>query len=209
MSLRKFISILSTVVALSVWQSASAALKTDKYHEEIVEMSVEENLIHPEVPRKQIKAVKERQLAMARHLKQKGLMVETARDGMAVILTLGTDGMFLPNDTLLTAAGIRQVEQLEHYLKTPDFYKVLVVVHSDDTGSESYLNALTASRAEEIVRHFASKGLLTDAVIPYGFGMDEPLTDNLSRSSRAANRRVEFYFIPGPALISAARSGKL
>ena len=165
--------------------------------------------MHPEVPKRHIKAGKERQLAMARHLKQKGLKVETARDGMAVILTLGTDGMFLPNDTLLTAGGIRQVDQLDHYLKTPDFYKVLVVVHSDDTGSEAYLNALTASRAEEIVRHFASKGLATDAVIPYGFGVDEPLTDNYSRSSRAVNRRVEFYFIPGPALISAARSGKI
>lgn len=196
-------------MALSVYHPAAAASKADKYHEEIVEMSVEENMMHPEVPKKQIKAVKERQLAMARHLKQKGLKVETARDGLVVILTLQSDAMFLPNDTLLTDNGKAQLAMVEHYLKTPDFYKLLVVVHSDDTGSESYLNALTASRADEIVREFADRKFNTSAVIPYGFGVDEPLAGNHSRSGRAANRRVEFYFVPGPAFIAAAKSSRL
>lgn len=201
--------ILAVAAALVFSPQAMAKTDNDRYHEEIVEMSVEENLMHPEVPKKALKSVKDRQLAMARHLKQKGLKVEMARDGLAVILTLQTDGMFAPNDTLLTPAASKQLALVEHYLKTPDLYKMLVVVHSDDTGSESYLNELTTSRAEELVRYFEKKGLAADGVIPYGFGIDEPVTDNHSRRSRATNRRVEFYFIPGPEMIRLAKSGKL
>lgn len=189
--------------------SANAKSSTEKYHEQIVEMSVEENLMTPEVPKKQLTAVKNRQLAVARYMKKNGMDVEMTRDGLVVVLTLPSDIIFAPNDTVVTKAGAKSLETVAHYLKTPDFYKVLVVAHSDDTGSEEYLNSLTAARADAIVHNFQNKGLQVKGVVPYGFGTDEPVKPNSTRRGRAANRRIEFYLIPGPEMISAAKAGTL
>lgn len=212
MSLKKALHILLAAATIFISDQAMAKSPSDKYsryHEEIVDLSVEENLMSPEVPKKQLTAIKNRQLAMAKHLKRKGFKVETARDGLAVIVTLQSDGMFMPNDTLLTKGARQNLDILGHYLKTPDFYKVLIVAHSDDTGSEDYLNSLTVKRADAIVKDFEAKGLEINGVIPYGLGCDEPVAENFSRNGRSQNRRVEFYFIPGPEMISQAKAGKL
>lgn len=199
-----------TVIAASAsWQPLQAKSAIEKYHDEIVELSVEDNVTHPDVPKKQILPIKNRQLSMARHLKQKGLNVETARDGLVVVATIPAEVLFASNDTLLLPKASTQLDLIAHYLKTPDFYKLLVVVHSDNTGSEEYLNTLTTNRAEAIVNNFAKRGNAIEAVIPYGLGADEPLVPNVTAKNRASNRRVEFYFVPGPEMISQAKAGKL
>lgn len=200
---------MTVIAASALWQPLQAKNAIEKYHDEIVELSVEDNVTHPDVPKKQIIAIKNRQLSMARHLKQKGVNVETTRDGLVVVATIPAVVLFAPNDTLLLPKAATQLDLIAHYLKTPDLYKLLVVAHSDNTGSEEYLNALTTNRAEDIVNNFASRGLAVDAVIPYGLGADEPLVPNVTVKNRASNRRVEFYFVPGPEMISQAKAGKL
>ncbi len=209
MTLLKTLHIILTAAAMTLATAAEAKSSLDKYHEEIVDMSVEENLMSPEVPKKLTNSVKNAQIAMARHLKKKGMQVETARDGLVVVVTLSSDNLFLPNDTTLSPLAPKTLDQFNHYLKTPDLYKILVVAHSDDTGTEEYLNSLTAARADAVVRYFNGKGLPTDGVVPYGFGTDEPVATNISRRGRATNRRIELYFIPGPEMLSLARNQKL
>lgn len=46
-------------------------------------------------------------------------------------------------------------------------------------------------------------------VIPYEFGDTEPMVPNDTRDGRAENRRVEFYLIPGPKMITLAHKGLL
>lgn len=205
--MRKLLIYTLCIIAAALPASAKGTL--DKYHETILELSVDENLAQPEVPKKQIPAIRERQSSMAKYLKGKGLTVEMARDGLAVVVTLPAEELFAANDTVVTAGAAKNLDLLSHYLKTPDLYKVLVVAHSDDTGTEEYLNSLTEARAEAIVQWMADRKFDTTAVIPYGFGADEPLEDNGTRQGRAANRRVEFYFVPGPVMIDRAKTGKL
>lgn len=208
MNVLRFLHI-SVIAAAALTASAKGPSDYQKYHEDIVELSMEENLAHPEVPKKAVEPIKTRQLSMARHLKSKGMKVETARDGLAVVVTIGTDALFQPNDTLLTRQAGKQLDMLAHYLKTPDFYKLLIVVHSDNTGSEEYLNSLTTFRADILSEALTARGALAESLVTYGFGTDEPLLPNSNRANRAANRRAEFYFVPGPEMISAARSNKL
>jgi flagellar motor protein MotB len=56
---------------------------------------------------------------------------------------------------------------------------------------------------------FEAHSVATDGIVPYGIGMDENIADNNSRASRAANRRIEIYFIPGPVMLEWAKAGKL
>lgn len=206
-----FISIIcAAVLSLSSFQLPLFGKPSlDKYHEEILEMSVEDNLHSPEVPGKYVEVIKDRQMSMAKFLKGKGMKVETTREGLAVVVTIPAAQLFFPNDTVLRPIADKTLAVIGHYLKTPDFYKVLVVVHSDDTGSDSYLNDLTESRSNAVVDWFSARDLPVSGVIPYGYGADEPIASNISRKGRETNRRVEFYFIPGPEMIKQAKSKKL
>lgn len=85
-------------------------------------------------------------------------------------------------------------------------YKVVYTVNSDNTGSESYRDALTDARMNTIYDWFWKKideRKIPEelVIIPESFGSEKPVADNLSRENRRQNRRVEFYFIPGPRLI--------
>ncbi|MDE7407723.1 MAG: OmpA family protein, partial [Muribaculaceae bacterium] len=173
------------------------------------ELSVEDNLAGPEVPVKLVARVTECQQRVAHELKKKGLHVELMRDRQVIVVTLPATPMFQPNDSVLRDQAQAWLRPLAGLLKHPDFYKTLVAVHSDDTGSEEYVNTLTAGRADAIYRWLVGMGCHGESIVPYGIGADEPLAPNDSRARRVANRRVEIYLVPGPGMIEMARTGRL
>ena len=188
---------------------ASAKSSIEKYHDEIAEMSVDANLMSPEVRKKFIEPVKARMADLCARLRKANLDADAnERGGLVVAVTIPAAEIFAPNDTLVAPYGVKPLMTLSRHLKVPDYYKVLVTVHSDDTGNEDYLNQLTRTRADAIVNWFESQGLKTDGIIPYGMGFDEPLSVEPSRSARALNRRVEIYFVPGPKMIDDVKSGR-
>ena len=185
--------------------------KTDmnRYHDEIAELSVDDNVQSPEVPKKAMTKVKEKQTALTAALTKKGLKVERMRNDLVRIVTVPVAELFAPNDTVLSLNASQTLDIMVPHLKVADMYKVLVLVHSDDTGSEEYLNHLTESRSQAIVDYFGKKRIATEGIIPYGYGTDEPLASNDTQKNRALNRRVDFYFIPGPEMIERAKNGVL
>lgn len=69
--------------------------------------------------------------------------------------------------------------------------RVLIVGHTDDTGS-SRLNAdLSEQRARNVARLFAEAGVPVAQVYYQGSGETQPIADNRSDQGRARNRRVE------------------
>jgi outer membrane protein OmpA-like peptidoglycan-associated protein len=69
--------------------------------------------------------------------------------------------------------------------------RVLVIGHTDDTGS-SRLNAdLSESRARNVARLFAEAGLPASQIFFQGAGETQPVADNRADEGRARNRRVE------------------
>jgi len=198
----------SVAVAASLGKS-----KAERYHETIFELSVDENVAEPEVPKKQVPAVvgymKKVAGSFVQH-KELGLTVEMARGGQVAVVSLPSDALFAPNDTVLSPSAAELLKPFAKHLTVKDMFKFLVVVHSDDTGTEEYLNSLTEARAEAVAAMWAADPQsASDAVVPYGFGAAEPLVANNSRTNRAKNRRVEIYMIPGPEMIARAKSGKL
>lgn len=189
--------------------AASGKSAIEKYHEEIAELSVDANLASPEVPKKYVDEVKTRMADLLARMKKSGFDADAKeREGLVVTVTIPVSDLFLANDTLIAPHGVKPLMTLSRHLKAPDYYKVLVTVHSDDTGSEEYLNQLTRARADNIVEWFEKQGLQTEGVVPYGMGFDEPVSVDPSRSARALNRRVEIYFVPGPQMINNIKAGK-
>ena len=202
---------LAPLIAALYFLPASAIDKDDlaKYHAKIVGMSIDENIEHPDIPKKHIEETKRRMASMQASLNTNSFKTERKeRDGMVVMVTIPTASLFENNDTIVAAKGVNILHTLSRYMKVPDKYKVLVTVHSDDTGTKNYLYGMTQQRAEAIVDFLEDQGVAEGGILPYGVGNDERLSKDSTRKERAKDRRVEIYFVPGPILIENVKAGR-
>ena len=91
-------------------------------------------------------------------------------------------------------------------IKNPGFYKMLLVMHSDNTGSSEYTLNLTRKRVNNIFDWFDENGSV-DYVVPYALGENDPVVDNNSVENRKRNRRLEIYLVPEKTMIQQAKKG--
>ena len=131
------------------------------------------------------------------------------RDDEVALVTVPTDQLFLPNDTLLASEAPSRLSPLTALLKTPDMYKVVYAVHTDNTGSPAYNMELSHRRNNSVYDWLLSQVSEDVIIIPYEMGDTDPVEPNDSRRGRAENRRLEIYLVPGPRLITDAHKGLL
>ncbi|MCM1337598.1 MAG: OmpA family protein [Candidatus Amulumruptor caecigallinarius] len=175
-----------------------------------LDMELEENLATPPVQPAEKEAVKRYMRALAQKLGQK-YKVELMRGGEVVVVTIPTDALFLPNDTLLSPDAAAQLRPLLPLFHTADMFKLVYAVHTDDTGSESYNDDLSSARSQSIYAWLMEDGHVNQDIfiINYEMGDSRPLAPNDTRARRAANRRLEIFLVPGPRLITLAHEGKI
>ena len=190
-------------------KSRKTAVQQDYTLEQLYELTLDENLSVPVVPADVKEVVKAYQLVQARKLVAAGYNVETMRGGEVVIATIQSDELFNPNDTVLAPKAGKQLRSFAQFLRVPDMYRMMLVMHSDNTGTAAYTDALTSSRVLAVLDWFESNATDTDYIIPYAMGASEPLFLNNSISNRQRNRRLEIYLVPGKTLIGLASEGRL
>lgn len=138
-----------------------------------------------------------------------GFNVEFARNREVLVVTIPADRLFAPNDTLVRPDAAAVLSPLKRYLKEPDMYRVLLVMHTDNTGNEAYRDHLTEARSAQLFDWFENQDLDTSYLFSYGFGDEQPLFENNSMTNRAANRRLEVYLMPGKKMIEQAKRGRI
>lgn len=196
------ITLFISILLFSHQAIGAKSSRLDKYHEEITELSIDENINSPEIPKKHIDAALAAMGVLSGQLEKDGFKTDLSeRDGLVLMVTVPVSDLFAANDTIVKAEANPILTKLKKHLLVPDKYKLLIAVHSDDTGNEEYLNNLTRVRAEALLSWFDTNGIPTQGIITYGMGYDEPLNTESTRKGRAANRRVEFYFVPGPIML--------
>lgn len=175
-----------------------------------LDMEIEENLATPIVQTAQKEPIKRYMNVLARKLGQK-YKVELMRGGEVVVVTVPTDMLFLPNDTLLSADAPAQLRPLLPLFHTPDMFKLVYAVHTDDTGSADYNAELSSARSQSIYAWLMEDGKVNPDlfIINYDMGDTRPITTNATRKGRRSNRRLEIFLVPGPRLITLAHQGKL
>lgn len=140
-----------------------------------------------------------------------GCNVETYRDREVIILTVPASLLFAPNDSeLMETAGI-YLDPLSRYLNKnkPDNYRVLLVMHTDNTGSTSYTDSLSLERVESIYEYLDQAGVDTRYLFPTAAGATDPIHPNNTMEGRAGNRRLEIYLIPGSRMLNEAKKGRI
>ncbi len=189
-------------------KTAGSAAK-DYTVEQLYDLSLDENLQVPKIGQSQRKTIKAYQLVQAKKMAAAGIGVETMRSGEVIIATIESDHLFFPNDTVLKPNAGKYLRPFLPYVKTPDMYRMLLAMHSDDTGTEAYTDALTSGRVLSVLEWFQQNAADSDYIIPYAMGASEPLFLNNSIANRAKNRRLEIYLVPGKTMIEMSRKGTL
>lgn len=170
-----------------------------------LELSIEDNLNTPRVPSKARTYVRTAMDQLRRSLIRQGYAAVLTRDGEVVEITIPCSDLFASCATELKPGGIKRLQGLGALAADDARYKLLIAVHSDDTGDEQYADSITAARANAIDDLlWQLSGRRDTNTVPYGLGRDEPLQPNTSRAGRQANRRVEIYVVPDRGLLQAA-----
>ncbi len=198
------------MAALLMMTTAGILPLSAKVHvDDIYEMSLDENLMTPEIKNdKQADRIQEFQYNMAVAFKQSNYDVEIMRDDEVIVITIPASQLFDPNDTVLNRLGEEQLKPFLRMLNNPGFYKLLLVMHSDNTGSSEYTLNLTRQRVNAIFDWFDENGIV-DYVVPYALGETDPLVDNNSVENRKRNRRLEIYLVPEKTMLQQAKKGNI
>lgn len=175
---------------------------------DIYELSLDQNLATPEIKNKLKDAVQDFQYKQAVELIKQNYEVELTRDNEVIIVTIPAERLFASNDTVLAATGPAALKPMLRYLKNPRFYKLLLVMHSDDTGSKAYTVRLTRSRVNAVYDWFDANGDV-DYIVPYALGSNDPLNANDSMEKRRKNRRLEIYIVPNDVMLEQAKRGAI
>lgn len=201
------------VAALAYPQGQHSVSYPDYEEDVFMDMDFEANLASPDVPDQARKEVVKYQRKLAEKFKN-NFTIDLMREGEVVVATVPTDLLFLPNDTLFCKEAPRTLAPLLVPMKNPYMYKIVVAVHTDDTGSDSYRDHLSSERIRTVYDWLMDEidnGTLSEdlVIVPYSMASTMPLELNDTRRHRRENRRLEIYFIPGPEMISKAQAGIL
>ncbi len=170
-------------------------------HPDLPSLTVDENLLIPELDKKQkIQARKIQKLEADRLSETEGIEVELLRDEEVIHVTIAASRLFAPNQTALLGSADPLLRAILPCMRVPDYYHILLVMHSDDTGNEEYNYNLTTERVSTIYDWFDNFGECVDFVVPYAAGSAEPIHPNNTIAGRHANRRLEIFIIPAEAM---------
>lgn len=186
----RWLVVILAVVAL--WMPALAQAEDDA-----LDLTLSQNLERPVVAKRSKEYVRVHMDQLRRTLAKSGLEAKPMRYGEVLHITVPCSALFGIGSTELSKAGVDRLRGLGFVARDPKRYKIVVAVHTDDTGDEQYADSISAARANAIDDAlWELAGERETNVIPYGIGKDEPLVPNNSRDNRARNRRVDIYIVP-------------
>lgn len=116
---------------------------------------------------------------------------EVERIGEGIRVTFDSGILFAFDSSEIEDAARRNLGNLSQSLAEYPNTEVLVVGHTDSTGSDSYNQALSERRADSAASYLVQRGITRDRIRAEGRGETEPVASNEDETGRQLNRRVE------------------
>lgn len=127
------------------------------------------------------------------------------RQGEGILVKFDSGILFDVNKTALKSAAQSNLTNLATSLTNNPQTNILIVGHTDNTGSASLNQDLSVRRAESVKAYIASHGVGSGRLTTQGKGFNEPIADNATESGRAQNRRVEIVIVANDQLKQEAK----
>jgi outer membrane protein OmpA-like peptidoglycan-associated protein len=116
---------------------------------------------------------------------------QVERIGEGIRVTFDSGLLFAFDSAELQSAARQNLQELSTSLKEYPNTTVVVVGHTDATGSDSYNQDLSERRSASARSYLISEGVPSARVTAEGRGETEPVASNDDETGRALNRRVE------------------
>jgi len=129
--------------------------------------------------------------SQAEDLQDKLPNARVERIGEGIAITFDSGILFAVNQSTLQGAGQQNLRDLVASLEDYEGTDVLVVGHTDSSGTEEYNQGLSERRADSARTFLVGAGLDASRVTAVGRGELEPIADNTTDAGRQENRRVE------------------
>lgn len=97
----------------------------------------------------------------------------------------------------LSAESATTLTEIAKLLNEKPELRILVVGHSDASGSFEYNRTLSQKRAESVVAALVDKGVSSERLFPVGVAFASPVAANTTEDGKAKNRRVELVDMAG------------
>ncbi|SDF29995.1 OmpA family protein [Phytopseudomonas seleniipraecipitans] len=128
-------------------------------------------------------------------LQTPAVKVGAAPEEAGIVAQVQDEGMFPLGSATLSTDGQRQVRKLASAFAGKPGEKgttaILVVGHTDATGSAATNQALSERRARAVASILAEQGIAKERMYFQGAGASRPIADNTDPLQRGKNRRVE------------------
>ncbi len=144
----------------------------------------------------------------------KDAKVESVADAnglQAVKVTFDSGILFATNKSDLNDAAKSSLQKFaSDVLNVNKDMDVVIVGHTDSTGTDAINNPLSERRAQSVETYLKSCNVSASQIKSVGgAGSTQPVADNSTAAGRQQNRRVEVYLYASKAMIEAAQNGTL
>ena len=99
------------------------------------------------------------------------------------------------NKDVIKSSSYSYLDELADVMVQEPTWKLKIIGHTDNKGSEEYNLDLSTRRANSVKKYLISKGVNQDIITSEGKGETEPIDTNDTEQGREKNRRVEFVII--------------
>ena len=141
----------------------------------------------------------------AAELKQniKGAKVERVGEGIEITFDSGL--LFDFDSDVLRSEARTNLGELANSFKKYDGSDILIVGHTDQTGTQEYNQRLSERRATAAASYLVSRGVGGSRIQTLGLGETEPVASNDTEAGRQTNRRIEVAIYASKDMQAAAR----
>jgi outer membrane protein OmpA-like peptidoglycan-associated protein len=133
---------------------------------------------------------------------------EVIREGEGIVVKFDSGILFDVNKYDLKAIARNNIDNLANSLKNNPETDILIIGHTDATGTENYNLRLSERRAASVRSYIIAQGIAPSRLSIEGRGETEAIADNESETGRALNRRVEIVIVANEKMKAEAKSGK-
>lgn len=116
---------------------------------------------------------------------------EVNRVGEGIQITFDSAILFGIDSSQLSSSSRTNLQDLAKSLAKYPNTNVVIVGHTDATGSDAYNQDLSERRASSTASYLVSQGVARNRITTLGRGESEPVASNDTETGRQDNRRVE------------------
>lgn len=143
----------------------------------------------------------------AAEIKQSVPGATVIREGQGILVKFDSGLLFDTDKANLKSAAQTNLQNLATSLKNNPETNIMIIGHTDDTGSDSHNMDLSVRRAESVKSYLGVANVPSSRLTTSGKGESEPIADNTTVDGRSQNRRVEIVIIANDKMKSDAQNG--